>query len=111
MNKLTKTFEICAYLRKHGLKTWNDAIVHFGELANLLPETQEFRQDVLAYLGKTHFDSYTYYAVYLCGDELPTAMFMDKDMAEEFVHPLPRWMNKEIKPIDLRTATKAIIRE
>lgn len=43
--------ELLEFIRKHGLNTRQDAIVHFGETANIQPVTQEFRDTVLLALS------------------------------------------------------------
>lgn len=39
------------------------------------------------------------WAVYLCGDAIPSALFLDKEDADGWPDSKPRWMDKEIKEV------------
>ena len=53
-----------------------------------------------------------YYVVYLCGDELPTAMFADLESADRFCSGFTqRWMDKEIRTVDFWTISPFLFRD
>ncbi len=54
-----------------------------------------------------------YYAVYFCGDEIPTALFTDEKEAVKYcwnVKNNQHWMDSEIRKINLATALSILDR-